>query len=192
MEPTAGKIATHFNNYGEPNGWSSKAFTVFGLPLFLFVINIICAVTTETDPRRSRYPEKMMRLIYWIPAAVSWLGMFSIYSYCFGLRVEHTGIYASVFAGLLFLIMGNYMPKVKQNFFLGIKLPWTYTDEDNWNKTHRFAGRLWVVCGIVMIAGSFFGIVKILVWLILAAVILPSAYSWAYWMKKNKKGGNES
>lgn len=73
-------IATHFGSDGTPNGWSSKWFTVFGLPLFLVIINAICTIGCEKDPRRSRYPEKMMKIVYWICPIVSWFCAVSIYS----------------------------------------------------------------------------------------------------------------
>ncbi len=56
-----------------------------------------------------------------------------------------------VFVGLLFLILGNYLPKIRQNRTMGIKLPWTLQSEENWNRTHRLSGFLWVLCGLVMI-----------------------------------------
>lgn len=180
------KMVTHFDTYGEPNGWSSKPFAVFGLPLFLFVINIICAVTTETDPRRSSYPQKMMKLIYWIPAVVSWVCAFSIYGYSLGLKMADLGKYTTIFMGVVFFVIGNYLPKVKQNYFLGIKLPWTYADEDNWNKTHRLAGYVWVTGGILMIANFFLGIRGAEFWLLIVMVAVPIVYSWIFYMKKNR------
>ena len=184
------RIATHFDSYGEPNGWSSRAFAVFGIPLFICVINAVCAVTTERDPRRSGYPSKMMRLVYWIPAAASWAVAFGVYSYSLGLKLENTGTYVTVILGILLIVIGNYMPKVKQNYFLGIKLPWTYADEDNWNRTHRFAGRVWVIGGILLIANWFIGIKNAGIWMVFLIVVLPMIYSWVYFLKKNK-GGNE-
>ena len=56
-------MATHFGSDGTPNGWSSKWFAVIGLPIFLAVLNVFCIAATENDPRRERYPEKMMKLV---------------------------------------------------------------------------------------------------------------------------------
>lgn len=180
------EMATHFDTYGEPNGWSSKPFAVFGLPLFLFALNVLCAVTTERDPRRSRYPQKMMKLIYWIPAVVSWICAFSIYGYSLGLKMADMGKYTTIFMGVLFILIGNYLPKVKQNYFLGIKLPWTYADEDNWNKTHRLAGYVWVIGGVLMIANFFISIRGAEFWLLIVMVLIPVLYSWIYFLRKSK------
>lgn len=185
------QIATHFDSYGEPNGWSSRAFAVFGLPLILAVLNLLCSVTTESDPRRQHYPAKMMKIVYWICPVISWIVAVSVYGYALGFRMEDGGRYLSLGLGVLMVVIGNYMPKVKQNFFLGIKLPWTYADEDNWNKTHRFSGFVWVVCGLILCADFFWQIRGLVLWIVLAVTVLPAVYSWLYWMKKNKDHAKE-
>ena len=179
-------MATHFSSDGTPNGWSSKLFSVFGLPLFLVAINALCTLTTETDPRRSKYPEKMMKIIYWICPAVSWICAIGIYGNSLGFEMGNILQYLSLLMGVLFIVIGNYLPKVKQNYYLGIKLPWTYTDENNWNKTHRFGGKVFVVGGILFILNFFLKIPGIEIWLILAMVLIPAIYSYAYSRKKDK------
>ena len=75
------KMATHFDMTGTPNGWSSKWFAVIGIPVILAVVNVLCTILTETDPRRYKYPEKMMKLVYWICPVVSWI--------CAGLTISY-------------------------------------------------------------------------------------------------------
>ncbi len=83
--------------------------------------------------------------------------------------------------GLLFLILGNYLPKIRQNRTMGIKLPWTLQSEENWTRTHRLSGFLWVLCGLVMIplsllrlwSGWLFGV------LLAVMVLIPAVYSYA-------------
>ena len=182
------RMATHFDSAGDPNGWSSKWFSVFGLPLFLVFINVICTLGTESDPRRSRYPEKMMKIVYWICPVVSWLCAASIYANALGFELTNLGQFMSVFIGIVFIVLGNYLPKVKQNYYLGIKLPWTYADEDNWNKTHRMAGKVWVMGGILFVLNFFLKIQGIEIWLILALVLIPTVYSFLY---SRRKGNNK-
>ena len=177
-------MATHFDSTGTPNGWSSKWFSVFGLPIFLVILNAICTLVTEKDPRRERYPEKMMKIVYWITPVCSWLCALSIYANALGVELTNLGRYLSLLMGVVFLVLGNYMPKVKQNYYLGIKLPWTYADEDNWNKTHRLAGKVWVIGGLLFIANFFLKIKGAELWLSLALVVIPCIYSWGYSRKK--------
>ena len=97
-------------------------------------------------------------------------------------------IYAPMFCGVLFIIVGNYLPKVSQSYTVGIKLPWTLDDEENWNKTHRFAGFLWVICGILMIISAFLKIRMVNTLVFLAVMVLaPTVYSFMIYVKKQKK-----
>ena len=58
--------------------------------------------------------------------------------------------------GIIFVILGNYLPKAKQNYTFGYKIPWTLNSEENWNKTHRLAGWIMVIAGIIFIINAFF------------------------------------
>ena len=181
------KMATHFDMEGTPNGWSSKWFAIIGLPAILAVVNALCTVLTETDPRRHKYPEKMMKLVYWICPVISWICAGTVISYGLGMEFFNMPRFASFFVGILFVVIGNYLPKVKQNYYMGIKLPWTYSDEENWNRTHRMAGKLWVAGGIVLLLNFFLGIRGLEIAVLIIMVVIPTVYSWAFSRKKDKE-----
>ena len=95
--------------------------------------------------------------------------------------------------GILFLIIGNYMPKVKQNSTLGIKITWTLVNEENWNRTHRFAGKVWFVGGLLMIAATFLPgnwCLYILPVFFIPMMALPVVYSYKIY-KTHKAAGIE-
>lgn len=181
------KMATHFDMEGTPNGWSSKWFAVIGIPAVLAVVNVLCTVLTETDPRRHKYPEKMMKLVYWICPVVSWICAGLTISYELGVEFAAMPKFASLLIGIMFVVIGNYLPKVKQNYYMGIKLPWTYSDEENWNRTHRMAGKLWVVGGIVLLLNFFLGITGLEIAVLIIMIVVPTVYSWAFSRKKDKE-----
>lgn len=112
----------------------------------------------------------------------------SAFTYASAFNIEfNIGSICIAFMGLLFIIIGNYMPKTKQNYTIGLKIPWTLNDEANWNATHRFAGRLWVIGGILILPAAFLPI-TVLPWVlvvIIPLVALPVIYSGVYY-KKNK------
>ena len=85
-----------------------------------------------------------------------------------------------VFGGLLFLILGNYLPKIRQNRTMGIRLPWTLASGENWTRTHRLAGFLWVAGGLLLILLTLLGLGN--VWgyaaVTAAMVLIPGFYSW--------------
>ena len=179
------QMATHFGYDGEANGWSSKWFAVFGLPVLVLVIHLICIFGTGKDPRYDRYPEKMKKIILWICPVCSWICALGCYNYELNGKTVITE-WVIMFIGLLFVVIGNYLPKIKQNLYLGIKLPWTYADEDNWNKTHRFGGKVWVIGGILMLLNVFLKVRYLEIVLMIALVAIPCVYSWAYSRKKQK------
>lgn len=171
------QIPSHWNVNGEVDGWSSKSFAVFGLPLILLAAQWLCILGTATDPKKGNHPEKILHLVLWIIPVISLLLFAITYATALGktVRVE---VIMPVFIGLVFAIIGNYMPKCKQNYTIGIKIPWTLESEENWNKTHRFAGRLWVVCGVVIMLTGFVGGFWIFMGIAFLMVLAPFIYSY--------------
>ena len=182
------QIATHFNWHGEPDGWSSKIFAVFGLPAFLLAVHFICAFATWHDPKRENINGKILYIILWICPAVSIFTAAMIYPYALGYAVN-INFWGMILTGSVLLITGNYLPKCRRNYTVGIKLPWTLADEDNWNRTHRFAGPLWVAVGAFMILSAF--IFTNQTWIVFAALIMaviaPIIYSAALYIAKRGK-----
>ena len=181
-------IATHFDFGGEPNGWSSKAFAVFGLPLILVGAHLLCAFGTMLDPKRRNIQDKMYRLVLWIIPVISILTCGAVYAYALGKAVDITLI-AELMVGIVFIVVGNYLPKCRQSYTMGIKIPWTLSDEDNWNATHRFGGKVWIVGGVVFFAmtllgSQYEGLGEFLTFgVIIAMVALPTVYSYLYYRK---------
>ena len=93
--------------------------------------------------------------------------------------------------GLMFLVIGNMMPKFRPNYFVGIKTPWTLANEEVWTKTHRMAGRLWFAGGLVIAAVSFIGTgtMRAIVFGVVTAVlvIIPLLYSYLAFRKFKKE-----
>ncbi len=176
------QIPSHWNAVGQIDGWSSKSFTVFGLPLILLAAQWLCVLGTLSDPKRENHPNKLFQLVLWIIPVISALLHAVVYAVALGNEVRME-VVMPVFIGLLFAIIGNYMPKCKQNYTIGIKIPWTLNSEENWNRTHRFAGFLWTLCGIVIMLTGFFGGFWIFLGIVLLMVLAPFAYSYILFRK---------
>jgi len=83
--------------------------------------------------------------------------------------------------GLMFIAIGNYMPQVKHNYFLGIRTPWTLASPEVWRKTHRLSGMLWAAAGLLFIAGAFLptaGAIPVFISALVLATIPPIFYSY--------------
>ena len=176
-------MPTHWNMAGEVDGWSGKAFAVFCLPLILMGAQWLgMVVTIYTDPKRENHSDKVIYLVLWIMPVLSIVVHSFTYAAALGVEMPVEMI-MPVFMGLLFVIIGNYLPKCKQNYTIGIKLPWTLNSEENWNKTHRLAGILWVVCGFAMMVTGFIGGFWVFFPITLAMVIVPVVYSYRLFRK---------
>ncbi|MSS77118.1 SdpI family protein [Anaerococcus sp. AGMB00486] len=172
-------MATHIGFDNEANGFSSKIFGIVGLPLILLLIHLFASVVTAKDPRKQNISDKMYTLVLWIIPCISIFVSAFMYLYNLGIRLNIT-LFFSVFIGLIFIIIGNYLPKVRQNYTLGIKIPWTLANEENWNKTHHLAGILYIVLGIFLILATFIDLFKNLfpmLIVVIIAVLIPGIYS---------------
>ena len=178
----------HFNAAGEVDGWSSKAFGVFGLPLILVAFQWLCALgSLKMDPKAHNLEGKVFSLVLWIIPVISVL--MNALVYCTALGVDmNVQIIVPLLIGVLMVIIGNWLPKCKQTWTLGIKLPWTLADEDNWNRTHRFAGPIWVACGMVIMVSALIG--GAMLWVMPVAfvvmILAPTVYSYMLFRKAQK------
>ena len=178
------KLPTHWNFEGEIDGWSSKPFAVIFLPLIMLAFHLICTLATSCDPKTQNFNNKVFGIVLWICPILSLLCTTATYAAALGFDVKVEFI-IPLFMGILFLIIGNYLPKCKQNYTIGIKIPWTLNNEENWNKTHRFAGFIWTVGSIVIIVGAFFkdAVVYTTFIPIAVMVLVPMIYSYIYYRK---------
>jgi len=171
------QMPTHWNASGEVDGWSNKYFAVFGLPLILLAAQWLCTLGTAADPKKANHSDKVFHLVLWIIPVLSVVLHAIAYAVALGKEVRVAMVMPLVI-GVIFAIIGNYLPKCKQNYTIGIKIPWTLNSEKNWNKTHRFAGRLWLICGIAIMLTGFLGGFWIFLGVVLLMVLAPFAYSY--------------
>lgn len=176
------QLPVHWNMQGEVDGYTPKLMSVIGMPLILLVLHWFAVLVMHADPKHQNHSGKLWQLSFWIVPAVSVGVAVATYSVAlgYGVRVE---IVVPVLLGLLFTVIGNYMPKCRQNYTLGIKLPWTLHSEENWNRTHRLAGWIWVVGGLLTMATGFFGNVLWSLSPVLIMVLLPTVYSYILYRK---------
>lgn len=175
------QIATHFGQGNVPDGWSSKPMAVFGLPLILVALHLFCIFITLNDPKKKNIGRKILPIIFWMIPIISLLVNSATYGIALGLKID-IELIVSLLLGLLFIIFGNYMSKIRQNYTVGIRLPWTLSSEDNWDKTHRLAGKLWIVGGVLVLFNIFLKWTGFLIGILLVIVFVPMVYSYAlYW-----------
>lgn len=170
------EIPIHWNVYGEVDDWGHKSVAVFVLPLFLLLMHWICVLATSKDPKNQANTEKPMLLVLWITPILSVALSTIIYITALGNELPINTV-ISMILGLVFVVIGNYLPKCKQSYTIGIRIPWTLKSEENWNKTHRLAGWVWVVCGLIILVCGFFNLLWLALPFALIVALVPIIYS---------------
>ena len=183
-------VATHWGADGTPDGWGSKTFAVFAPPIFMLVTHWICVLVTFSDPKNKKRNKKVRTMVLWTIPFVSLFSSAMLYGVALNVQLNFASITFAM-VGIVFAIIGNYLPKTSQNYTIGVKVPWALHDEENWNATHRFAGKLYVAGGLALVLLSFLatGATMVLMIVILLAMgLTPILYSWLYYKRQLKAG----
>ncbi|MFB4329649.1 SdpI family protein [Paenibacillus sp. CR_12] len=178
------QVAVHWNAAGNPDNYVPKAVAAFVLPLITAVINVIVNVGLNNDPKKMNAAPVLRTMGLWLIPALSFILMPITLFKAMGAELPIQTI-APALVGMLLVITGNYLPKSKQNYTVGIKLPWTLNSQDNWNKTHRFAGYLWMAGGAFMILTAFLkvNLAIAIVPVIILIAAAPAIYSFSLFKK---------
>lgn len=185
------KVPTHWNAAGEVDGWGSAFQGAFMLPLMMLGIFILLIVLPKIDPKRKSYA--LMGRAYSIIVLVIMVFLTVVYFGTLGNALGYFKGFPSVIqvgVGALFIILGNYMGKIKHNYFLGIRTPWTLASEEVWYRTHRMAGPFWVVAGLLLMFTSFLPasiLSKVILILIFGVIAIPTIYSFVIFKKLEKE-----
>lgn len=169
---------------------AAMPFNAVFVPLTMLAAQWLCILLTCLDKRNRDHNRKPMTMVLWIIPILSCLVSGIMYGLFLGAEFSPVA-WMLVGIGILFVIIGNYMPKTKMNATLGIKLPWTYSSEENWNATHRLAGKLWVIGGLLLMLCALLpeAVAFLTLFLILAVMIaLPCLYSWRFYRKELAEG----
>ena len=184
------KLPIHFGIDGAADGWSGKGFAVFGLPLMMLGFHLVICFATRLDKHNRGHNEKVMNLVGLIFPTMSIVNSVVIYTWAMEKELNLSSLLFPLL-GLLFILIGNWLPKIKQNPTLGIKIRWTLYNEENWNKTHRFAGFVWVIGGVLFCLMGFVPGKALLFLLPLQVILLafvPMVYSWLLAKKQKRQG----
>lgn len=189
--PSDKQYPVHWSFKGEPDRYGSKLEVVLIGPIATAFIYVLTAVLPKLDPKKANYPKfkgeyiLMRQIIMGVLAAVYIIGIMA----AFGKPVR-VDVWVPAIVGVLFVVLGNYMSRIKQNWFAGIKTPWTLSNEKVWEKTHRFGGRAFVIAGLIFVLNSFTGFITniwIFLALLLGLTLSPILYSYYIYKKLGKE-----
>ncbi|WMJ90110.1 SdpI family protein [Anaerocolumna sp. MB42-C2] len=181
------QVAVHFDISGNPDNYVPKVIAAFGIPLLLAIINLYTNFRVSKDPKVENASSSLRAITRWL---VSLLSVIMVPVTLFGAMERKIPIImlTTAITGVVIVICGNYLPKCKQNYTIGIKLPWTLDNDDNWNRTHRFSGFVWVTGGFIIIINAFIQIPNLLTAVVIGLVLLPFLYSYLFYKSQKTQG----
>lgn len=182
------KIASHWDSQGNVNGYIQKFWGIFLLPIISISLFLLFYFLPKIDHLKENY--KKFKSYYDSFILIIILFMFYIYIltliWNFGVQFN-MNLSLIPALGFLFIYIGIILKKIKRNWFIGIRTPWTITSNKVWDKTHKLGSKLFILSGIITLLGIFFS--DYMIWFILVPVILSSIISIIYSyleFKKNK------
>lgn len=186
------RVATHWGVDGQPNGYSPRFWAAAMWPILILGLAVLTVALPRISPKRfemESFAGVYCALMLAIQGVMLVLGITAMLAGA-GHAVPMATI-APLGVGVLLMVLGNYMGKLRRNFFIGIKTPWTLASEAVWERTHRLAGWLYVLAGVAMVvlglAGAMSG------WSLAAVVIvvlIPAIYS--YFIYRRLEGRHPS
>lgn len=185
--PAGAQVPVHWNAAGEPDNYGSKFVGIFMIPMVALGITLLFTLIPYIDPKRTNimrsaraYSATHIGILLFM-LAMHVATMINIAGYNFNIAYI-----AAPAVGIMFIILGNYMGKIRRNYMFGVRTPWTLASELSWNKTHRLAGKLFVITGILVVlvtlwtpAWAFYAMIGG----VMTILLLTMAYS--YWIWKN-------
>jgi uncharacterized membrane protein len=174
------QMPTHWTMSGEVNGWSSRLFGAWMVPLMMAVMWLILRAVPHIDPRRENYEK--FKGVYETLIVLILLFMLGIHllllAKATGSKTD-VGRVALSSTGLLFIALGFLLPKAHPNWFVGIRTPWTLTSDVSWERTHRIGGPLFMLIGALT---AVTGLVAptMTVWVLVASVVAVTVFLFVY------------
>lgn len=183
-------MTTHWGADGNADRFGGKVFAVLGTPIILLIFHFVGLLFTSLDKKQKEQNQKALGMVFWIIPIISLFTNGLMYRAALGKEFD-LAFFLPALLGVMFIFIGNYLPKVKQNRTLGIKIYWALNNEENWNKTHRLGGKVWVVGGLILLLSIFLPL-KVMVWVVVCAmaalIIIPVVYSYFIYKQHQKEG----
>jgi len=184
------KIAVHWGFNGNADGFMTSSLAFFILPAILLATHWICMIITAVVDKNAEQSKKALEIIFWIIPATSLITCGSVFAAALGYTTK-LHIFVLAIIAVAFIIIGNYMPKMTRNRTLGIKTKLTLANDENWNATHRFGGKVFVITGFLALLAiplppSAMPVVLIII--IALIVIIPYIYSYCFYRKQLANG----
>ncbi len=187
------RVATHWGLDGEADGWMSPWGAALSLPTVILAVWALLLALPRIDPRKAHVEKFWPTYLLVVTGVVVFLAMLQVMvlGSALGWAIDVTRS-VLILTGGLFLLIGNYLPRVRSNWWMGIRTPWTLSSERVWKETHRLGGWTMMAGGLVAIVAAFLapdsGIPVALVGM-LGGALIPAVWSYVLWRREAATGG---
>lgn len=187
------RVITHWNASGQADGWGSKNFHLIFFPLLTIAIYFLFKFLPKIDPKRRNYEQFDLSYHgFRLAFVIFFVVMFVVTSLVnMGYKIN-IGMTVGVLIGLLFIFIGLIIKNIKQNWFMGIRTPWTLSSDYVWTKTHIFAQKIFILAGFIFVLLPFLP-AKYFGYYILTVVLLIvlGTYGYSYWLYKKEESSKK-
>lgn len=182
------RVPIHWDAHGRANGWGSPAVDAFVMPWVIAGMWLLFAVIPRIDPLRANYEKFAGTYTLLVNLILTFMFVIHIATLgaAMGMRVDMARI-APMLIGLLFIGMGNVLPRARRNWFVGIRTPWTLSSDRVWERTHRLGGYLFTAAGVIALIVALIGgggAIPVIVGLSAAVAVALMAYSYILWRQE--------
>jgi uncharacterized membrane protein len=185
------QMASHWDVNDQVNGYMSKFWGVFLMPLVTIVLFFLFLLIPNIDPLKANIAEFRGTFNLFIAFIIGFMVYIHVLTLRWNLGYTNLGIGKAMLPamGLLFFIIGSMLRKAKRNWFIGIRTPWTLSSDNVWDKTHQLGATLFMISGVLAVIGGFFGGV-VAFWSIMIPVLGTTVflvvYSYVLYQREQK------
>jgi uncharacterized membrane protein len=176
-------IPIHYNADGYADGYSAKSFALISNICITVATYLMLTFIPVIDPFRKKIEKRYNVILVVRDIIIAFISVLFITNILTANDKSTLPNHFGIGLGLLFILLGNYLPKMPQNFFIGIRSPWTLTSEVIWAKTHRIGGVLFVIAGVIFVITT---VLKIKLSVVMPFVLIPlivyTAFIYPYWL----------
>ncbi|NTV31544.1 SdpI family protein [candidate division WWE3 bacterium] len=183
-------IVVHWGIDGSANGYGSKLFGISFVPLLMIGLGTLFAIIPKADPLKENW--KLFKQSY--DTFIIGFMVFLLYVHGITLaanifpQMVAVGPLIMIGIGSLFVLIGFILPKIKQNWFFGLRTPWTISNEVVWDKTHALGGKLFILFGVLTMSVSLWPRIGFYVFMGFLPVCVVSIIVYSYFSYKHLEG----
>lgn len=184
-------MPVHWDIHGQVDGYGSRIVGAFLNPLIMLAIALLIPVLPKIDPRGKSYDKFMPTYFTMMNATITLLFVIHIVALgsAMGLNIPILRLIPAAF-GSLFIVLGNLLPRVRPNWMVGIRTPWTLSSDRVWERTHRVGGYLMMGAGVILVVATPFVPAAAAIALIMGGVIVAALgsviYSYVAWRQEKR------